>query len=76
MDRTALLERAADLALQAGEVIRAVRAAGFETLRKQDRSPVTEADHQRRGADRRRPAGRHAAHPRRGGGGSRGGHDA
>ncbi len=45
MDDVALLELAADLARQAGEVILAVRARGFETLRKADRSPVTEADH-------------------------------
>ena len=45
MDDTALLELAADLARQAGDVIMAVRARGFETLRKADRSPVTEADH-------------------------------
>lgn len=40
-----LLELAAGLARQAGEVILAVRARGFETLRKHDDSPVTEADH-------------------------------
>ncbi|GAC1347904.1 MAG: 3'(2'),5'-bisphosphate nucleotidase CysQ [Acetobacteraceae bacterium] len=45
MDDDALLELAADLAWRAGEVILAVRARGFETLRKADRSPVTEADH-------------------------------
>ena len=45
MDDAALLELAADLAQRAGEVILAVRARGFETLRKADRSPVTEADH-------------------------------
>ena len=45
MNNTALLELAADLAQQAGAVILAVRARGFETLRKADRSPVTEADH-------------------------------
>ena len=45
-DPETLLALAADLALQAGAVIRAVRAAGFETMRKEDRSPVTEADHQ------------------------------
>lgn len=45
MDDSALLELAADLAGRAGEVILAVRARGFETLRKADRSPVTEADH-------------------------------
>ena len=45
MDDAALLQLAADLACRAGEVILAVRARGFETLRKADRSPVTEADH-------------------------------
>ena len=45
MDDTALLSLAADLARQAGAIILAVRAAGFETLRKDDHSPVTEADH-------------------------------
>ena len=45
MNNTALLELAADLAQRAGDAILAVRARGFETLRKADRSPVTEADH-------------------------------
>ncbi len=45
MDDAALLSLAADLAHRAGTVILAVRARGFETLRKADRSPVTEADH-------------------------------
>lgn len=45
MDDSALLELAAELAERAGEVILAVRSRGFETLRKADRSPVTEADH-------------------------------
>ena len=45
MDDLALLELAADLAQRAGDVILAVRARGFETLRKADHSPVTEADH-------------------------------
>jgi 3'(2'), 5'-bisphosphate nucleotidase len=45
MDDAALLELAAGLAQRAGEVILSVRARGFETLRKADRSPVTEADH-------------------------------
>ena len=45
MDDTALLGLAADLARRAGAVILAVRARGFETTIKQDRSPVTEADH-------------------------------
>ena len=45
MDDTALLSLAADLARRAGAVILAIRARGFETLRKSDASPVTEADH-------------------------------
>ena len=45
MDDTALLNLAADLARRAGAVILSVRARGFETLRKADASPVTEADH-------------------------------
>ena len=45
MDDGALLNLAADLARRAGGVILAVRARGFETLRKKDASPVTEADH-------------------------------
>jgi len=45
MDDTALLALAADLARRAGAVILAVRARGFETLRKHDASPVTAADH-------------------------------
>ena len=45
MNDHALLDLAADLARQAGDVILAIRARGFETLRKADRSPVTEADH-------------------------------
>ena len=45
MDDNALLDLAARLAEQAGALIMAVRAAGFETLRKDDHSPVTEADH-------------------------------
>ena len=39
-----LLALAADLARRAGAVILAVRERGFETLRKSDASPVTEAD--------------------------------
>ena len=46
MNDTSLLSLAADLARQAGAIILAVRARGFETLRKDDHSPVTEADHQ------------------------------
>lgn len=45
MDDPALLSLAADLARRAGAVILAVRARGFETSRKTDRSVVTEADH-------------------------------
>ena len=45
MDDAALLELATRLALKAGEAILAVRARGFDVTRKEDRSPVTEADH-------------------------------
>jgi 3'(2'), 5'-bisphosphate nucleotidase len=45
MDDAALLSLAADLAKQAGALILAVRSRGFDTLRKADASPVTEADH-------------------------------
>ena len=45
MNNTALLELAAVLAHQAGAAILAVRALGFETVRKADLSPVTAADH-------------------------------
>lgn len=45
MDDAALLSLAADLARQAGATILAIRARGFDTLRKADASPVTEADH-------------------------------
>ncbi len=45
MDDAALLSLAADLARRAGAAILAVGARGFETLRKSDKSPVTEADH-------------------------------
>ncbi len=45
MDDAALLSLAADLAKQAGAAILAIRARGFDTLRKADASPVTEADH-------------------------------
>lgn len=44
MDDDALLRLAADLARQAGAAILAVRARGFDVERKQDHSPVTEAD--------------------------------
>ncbi len=40
-----LLERAADLALRAAAIILEIRARGFSTQAKADRSPVTEADH-------------------------------
>ena len=45
MDDDALLALARALAQQAGEAILAVRARGFDVLRKEDASPVTEADH-------------------------------
>ncbi len=45
MDDASLLNLAADLARRAGSVILAVRARGFETQHKSDKSPVTEADH-------------------------------
>jgi 3'(2'), 5'-bisphosphate nucleotidase len=45
MNDTALLELAAGLATRAAEVILAVRARGYATTRKPDRSLVTEADH-------------------------------
>ena len=40
-----LLDIAMDLAGNAGRTILAVRARGFDTHRKSDQSPVTEADH-------------------------------
>ncbi len=45
MDDDALIELAAALALDAGAAILAVRRRGFDVIRKEDRSPVTEADH-------------------------------
>lgn len=45
MDDAALLELAARLAWEAASLILSVRARGFATSQKQDRSPVTEADH-------------------------------
>ena len=45
MNNPELLDLAFSLARQAGALIMAVRARGFETLRKADASPVTEADH-------------------------------
>lgn len=44
MEDTALLALAADLARQAGALILAVRERGYDTTRKADLSPVTEAD--------------------------------
>jgi 3'(2'), 5'-bisphosphate nucleotidase len=46
MDDDALIALAASLALEAGAAILAVRARGFDVVRKDDRSPVTEADHE------------------------------
>ncbi len=45
MDDASLLQLACDLAARAGETIMAVRARGFATVAKADKSPVTEADH-------------------------------
>ena len=45
MDDDALISLASELALEAGAAILAVRKRGFEVVRKEDRSPVTEADH-------------------------------
>src|SRR4029079_18892641 len=45
MDDDALISLAARLALDAGDAILAVRRKGFDVVRKEDRSPVTEADH-------------------------------
>ena len=45
MDDVELLNMAADLARQAGAVILAIRARGFDQSVKADASPVTEADH-------------------------------
>jgi 3'(2'), 5'-bisphosphate nucleotidase len=44
MNDDELIALAADLAEQAGQAILAVRANGFDVERKEDRSPVTEAD--------------------------------
>ena len=43
-DDDALISLAAALALEAGAAILAVRRRGFDVVRKEDRSPVTEAD--------------------------------
>src|ERR1700760_3165648 len=45
MDDDALISLAAALALEAGAAILKVRERGFDVMRKEDRSPVTEADH-------------------------------
>jgi 3'(2'), 5'-bisphosphate nucleotidase len=45
MNDDALISLAAALALEAGVAILAVRRRGFDVVRKEDRSPVTEADH-------------------------------
>jgi 3'(2'), 5'-bisphosphate nucleotidase len=45
MDDHALLALAAALATEAGKAILEVRSRGFDVLRKEDASPVTEADH-------------------------------
>ena len=45
MEDTELLDLAMRLAAEAGRKILEVRARGFGTWRKEDRSPVTEADH-------------------------------
>ena len=60
MDDLALLELAANLAARAGAAILAVRARGFAVERKDDRSPVTEAD---RAAEALIVAGLRAAAP-------------
>ncbi|MDE2006728.1 MAG: 3'(2'),5'-bisphosphate nucleotidase CysQ [Rhodospirillales bacterium] len=60
MDDDALLALAADLATRAGAAILSIRARGFEVERKDDRSPVTEAD---REAERIIAAGLRAAAP-------------
>jgi 3'(2'), 5'-bisphosphate nucleotidase len=45
MDDAALVALAAELATEAGKAILQVRLTGFDVLRKEDRSPVTAADH-------------------------------
>jgi 3'(2'), 5'-bisphosphate nucleotidase len=45
MNDEELISLAAALALQAGDAILTVRRRGFDVVRKEDRSPVTEADH-------------------------------
>ncbi len=46
MEDAALMDLAASLAWQAAELILGIRARGFSTRAKPDRSPVTEADHE------------------------------
>jgi 3'(2'), 5'-bisphosphate nucleotidase len=60
MDDDELIELAAGLAERAGQAILAVRARGFDVERKDDRSPVTEAD---RAAEALIVAGLRAAAP-------------
>lgn len=60
MNDEALLNLAFELAARAGEIILSVRARGFTTERKADRSPVTEAD---RAAEAAILAGLRAATP-------------
>jgi 3'(2'), 5'-bisphosphate nucleotidase len=45
MDDDTLISLAAALALDAGAAILSIRRRGFDVVRKEDRSPVTEADH-------------------------------
>src|ERR1700759_2945135 len=45
MNDDELISLASALALEAGAAILAVRRRGFDVVRKEDRSPVTEADH-------------------------------
>lgn len=45
MDDQDLISLATSLALKAGAAILAVRQRGFDVMRKEDRTPVTEADH-------------------------------
>jgi 3'(2'), 5'-bisphosphate nucleotidase len=60
MDDISLLNLAFELAAEAGKTILAVRARGFDTHAKADKSPVTEADH---AAERVIVAGLRAAAP-------------
>jgi 3'(2'), 5'-bisphosphate nucleotidase len=45
MHDDALISLAAALALEAGDAILSIRRRGFDVVRKEDRTPVTEADH-------------------------------